>query len=97
VGGYFTTAGTNVSPYAARANIGTVIPQCLSILLSGANVTLSWRSSGTAGFLLEQTPTLANPGSWTTSGVTVADNTTNKSVSIPATNSQQFFRLRKLE
>ena len=45
--------------------------------------------------LLEQTPSVANPASWTINSTTVNDDTTNKSVSVPATSSQQFFRLRK--
>jgi hypothetical protein len=92
-GGGFITAGGKVSGYAARAYIG--IRPRLSILRSGANVTLSWPSAGTAGFLLEHAPTVAHPASWTANGAPVTDNTTNKSVSIPATSSQQFFRLRK--
>jgi hypothetical protein len=37
----------------------------------------------------------AAPPSWVTNSATVTDNGTNKSVTLPATNSPQFFRLRR--
>jgi len=92
-GGTFTTAGGKLSGYAARAYIGIRPP--LSIIRSGANVTLSWPSAGSAGFMLEQTPAVPNTAAWNPNGALVTDDMTNKSVSLPATKSPQYFRLRK--
>src|SRR5438552_2853060 len=51
-GGYFITAGGKVSAYIARAYL-LPLPT-LSMLRSGADVMLSWPSSDTIGFGLEQ-------------------------------------------
>ena len=67
----------------------------LSLLASGAEVMVSWPSADTAGFALEQAGTLAAPASWVTSTASVTDDGTNKSVTISATNSSHFFRLRR--
>jgi hypothetical protein len=92
-GGLFTTAGGKVSAYAARANIGVFLPR-LSILRFGTNITVVWPSDS-VGFRLEQKSVLANPSSWTTNAANVTDDATNKSVTLSATNGQQFFRLTK--
>jgi hypothetical protein len=93
-GGEFTTAGGKVSAYIARANLMTLSLPALSVLLSGTNVMVSWPSADTAGFGLEQAGTLVPPASWLTNAASVTDDGTNKSVTLPATNSPQFFRLR---
>jgi hypothetical protein len=92
-GGVFTTAGGKVSAYIARAYLLTL--PTLSVLRSGANVMVSWPSADTASFTLEQAGTLAPPASWVTNVASIADDGTNKSVTLPATNSAQFFRLRR--
>ncbi len=92
-GGDFATAGGKVSPYIARAYLPTL--PTLSVLRSGANVMVSWPSVDTASFALEQAGTLAAPVTWVTNAASITDDGTNKSVSIPATNSAQFFRLRR--
>ena len=91
-GGSFTTAGGKASGYIARAYLLTL--PTLSALRSGANVTVSWPSADTAGFELEQAGTLAPPVTWVTNTASVSDDGTSKSVTFPATNSSQFFRLR---
>jgi hypothetical protein len=53
-----------------------------------------WPSDDTAGFRLEQAVTLVAPAGWVTNTASVTDDGTNKSVTLPATNSQQFFRLK---
>jgi hypothetical protein len=65
----------------------------LSIRSSGTVLTLFWPSARTAGFVLEQSSDLGMPQGWTTNTATVSDDGTNKSVTLPATNSLQFFRL----
>ena len=92
-GGEFTTAGGKVSAYIARAYLLTL--PALSVLRSGTDVMVSWPSADSAGFALEQAGTLAVPASWVTNAASVTDDGANKSVSLPATNSPQFFRLRR--
>jgi hypothetical protein len=92
-GGAFTTAGGKVSGYIARAYLLTL--PTLSVLRSGNGVKFSWPSVDTNGFALEQAGMLAAPASWVTNAVSVANDGTNKSVTIPATSSAQFFRLRR--
>jgi hypothetical protein len=92
-GGTFTTAGGKVSAYTARAYLLTL--PTLSVLRSGPDVMVSWPSPDTASFTLEQAGTLASPASWVTNTASVTDDGANKSVTMPATNSAQFFRLRR--
>jgi len=92
VGGTFTTAGGKVSPSIAHA----YLPRpTLSLFRSGTDVILFWPSADTAGFDLEQAGALAAPVSWVSNTATVADDGTNKSVTVPVTNNMQFFRLRR--
>ena len=92
-GGSFTTAGGKVSSYMARAYL-LPLP-ALSVFRSGENVTVSWPTVDTSGFALEQAGALAAPAGWVTNSATVTDGGANKSVTLPATNSSQFFRLRR--
>jgi hypothetical protein len=92
-GGFFTIAGGKVSAYVARAYLPTL--PTLSVLRAGTNVMVSWPSADTAGFALEQAAVLAAPATWASNGTSVIDDGTNKSVTLPSTNSAQFFRLRR--
>jgi hypothetical protein len=64
-------------------------------LSSSEQVTISWPTVDTAGFTLEQAGLLAAPAGWVTNSATIADDGAKKSVTLPATNSSQFFRLRR--
>jgi hypothetical protein len=66
----------------------------LSIMRSGSNIILLWPSAGTSGLVLQQSSDLTSPESWTPNTATVNDDGTNKSVTIPATDNMQFYRLR---
>ena len=95
-GGQFSTAGGKVSAYIARAYLLTL--PTLSIRRSSTSqggIMVSWPSVDTASFTLEQAATLAAPPSWVTNAARIADDGTNKSVTLPATNRAQFFRLRR--
>jgi hypothetical protein len=92
-GGSFTTAGGKVSPNLARAYLATL--PALSVRRSGTDVMVSWPSADTAGFALEQAGTPSAATSWVPNTTSVTDDGTIKSVSLPATNSPQFFRLRR--
>ena len=93
LGGVFTRAGGKAAANIARAYL-LPLP-ALSVLRSGADVTVSWPSVDTADFTLEQASTLAAPANWVSNTASIADDGTNKSVTIPATNGAQFFRLRR--
>ncbi len=93
VGGNFATAGGRVSGYIARAYLPTL--PTLSVIRSGGDVVISWPSADTADFRLEQADTVMSPASWGTNAGSVTDDGANKSVALPATNTAQFFRLRR--
>ncbi len=69
-------------------------PPTLSVVLSGANVILSWPSQST-GFVLQQNSNLANPNGWSPCGDTPGDNGTIKSILISPPTGNLFFRLMK--
>jgi hypothetical protein len=93
VGGYFTTAGGRPTPYVARAYL-LPLPT-LSVFRSGTNVVVSWPSADTADFTLERAGKLPPPATWVPNAASVTDDGTIKSVTLPATNPAQFFRLRR--
>ena len=92
-GGLFTTAGGKSSAYSARAYLPAL--PTLSVLHSSEQVTVSWPTVDTASFVLEQAGQLAAPAGWVTNSATVTNDGANKSVTLPATKSSQFFRLRR--
>ena len=90
-GGEFTNAGGKAAAYIAHA----YLPPALSIRRSGLGVTVSWPSPGNAGLVLEQAESTEPGANWVARSGDVADDNTNRSVTIPTTNSVQFFRLRR--
>jgi hypothetical protein len=90
--GHFTIAGGKVSPSIARAYLPTL--PMLTLIRSGDNVKVSWRSGDTASFTLEQTGVLEPGTNWSNVSANISDDGSNKSVTFPTTNSAQFFRLR---
>jgi hypothetical protein len=97
VGGPFTMAGGRVCGYLARVYLLT-LPE-LTIFRSGipqGGITVSWPSASTADFGLVQADTLSPSAPWVTNSASVTDDGVNKSVTLPATNNSQFFRLRRL-
>src|SRR5439155_10127011 len=93
VGGNFITAGGRISVYFARAYL-LPLPT-LSVLRSTPNVIVSWPSPDTADFSLEQSATVSPAATWLPNSAPITDDGTNKSITFPATNSPQFFRLRR--
>jgi hypothetical protein len=93
VGGAFTNAGGKACARIARAYLGTV--PALSIGRSGPDAVVSWPSADTQDFALEQTASLAAAASWVSNNASLADDGTNKWVTLSATNPAQFFRLRR--
>jgi hypothetical protein len=90
-GGDFTKAGGKVSAYIARAYLPAL--PTLSVRSLNGDVTVSWPSASTSDFALEQACTLGAPAIWVTNTSGVTDDGTTKSVTLPATNRAQFFRL----
>jgi hypothetical protein len=65
----------------------------LTVTVTGANtIVISWPSAST-GFLLQQNSDLST-ANWTTSGLTISDDGTNKSVTIASPAGNLFFRLK---
>jgi hypothetical protein len=93
VGGQFTMAGGKVSAYIARAYLSSL--PALSVSRCGGEVVVSWPLADTAGFALEQTGALAAPANWVPVSASVSEEGTNKVVTLSATNSPQYFRLRQ--
>jgi hypothetical protein len=88
---------TNIVSIAARGGHSMVLvqqasaaPPELSIVLSGANVVVSWPAS-TAGVVLQQTSEL-NPPNWTAVGNTPLSLNGQNQVTLSATD-KMFFRL----
>jgi hypothetical protein len=95
-GGGFSTAGGKVSQFIARAYLlplPTLSVSPSSIPLHG--ITISWPSADTDGFELQQAATPNAPASWVSTIASITDDGTTKSVTLPATNRSQFFRLRR--
>jgi hypothetical protein len=93
VGGGFTWAGGKVSAYLARAYLRPL--PALSVRRSASDVVVSWPSADTARFALEQAGTLDASANWVSNTASVTDDGASKSVTLPATDSAQFFRLRR--
>ncbi|MCI0540543.1 MAG: hypothetical protein L0Z50_35530 [Verrucomicrobiales bacterium] len=93
VGGDFVTAGGKVSPGIAHAYLLDL--PALAVSRSGTDVKISWPSADTSGFALEQAVALDAPASWVSNSVPITDDGVKKSVTVPATNKPQFFRLRR--
>jgi hypothetical protein len=95
-GGGFSIAGGKVSEFIARAYLlplPTLSVSASSIPQGG--ITVSWPSADTDGFTLQQAGTPSTPASWISTTASITDDGTTRSVALPATNSAQFFRLRR--
>ena len=73
--------------------VQTVGAPTLTVTHAGNNVVVSWPSPST-GFQLEQNANLAAANGWTTTGFSIADNGTTKSITIPSPTGNLFFRLK---
>ena len=93
VGGRFLTAGGKVSAYLARAYLLDL--PTLSLRRSDTHVTVSWPSTDTVAFALEHNSSPVSTASWVPNAIPVIDDGIIKSVTVPATNSSQIFRLRR--
>lgn len=92
IGGSFAVEG---GFWSAAIAVQTPGAPFLSVTRSGANLIITWPSAGSASYNLEQTSTVVAPASWATSGATVSDDGTTRTVTVPAAPGYQFFRLKK--
>jgi hypothetical protein len=67
----------------------------LSVARLGAQVKVSWPSTNASGFSLEQAGALTTQINWVDNTASVADDGTTRSVTVPATNAAQYFRLQE--
>jgi hypothetical protein len=88
-GGSFSLTGGFLSLTSVVQTVGA---PALTITHSGNSVTVSWPSPST-GFVLQQNPNLA-AANWTANGLTIADDGTNKSITINSPTGSLFFRLQ---
>ncbi len=85
------------TPYGGTNGLGTAYeiilpsPPVLNIGRTGGNFKISWPSIIT-GYALQQNLNLGTTN-WSTNGLTIADDGTNKSVTIVPTTGKAFFRL----
>ena len=90
-----TMSGANYSLtggfWSFLAAVQTAGSPFLTITRSNTLAIISWSSSAT-GFVLQQSSTL-QPNSWSTSTNSTATNASTISVTVPATNGYQYFRL----
>lgn len=89
-GGNFSVSGGYWSLIAVVQTAGS---PTLTLSHSGAGVMISWPSSST-GFVLQQNSDLAT-ANWSTSGFTLSDDGTTKSITITSPTGNLFFRLKK--
>jgi hypothetical protein len=87
-GSYSVTGGF----WSLIAVVQTPGAPSLTITFSGTSVIVSWPYPSN-GWTLQQNPSVANAGGWTTSGYTVSNNGSVNSVTITAPTGNLFFRL----
>ena len=94
VGGGFNTAGQKTCLDIARAYLLT-LPNIAMQRSASSEVIVSWPSSNSSGFFLEQCGAFSVPQNWLSNTFNPTNDGTYKSVILPATNNAQFFRLRR--
>ena len=72
----------------------SVAPASLSIQQSGSDVIVSWPQSA-AGYTLQSNGSLTQPNDWSSVGQPVIPTNGLNTVTVPATNSPQYFRLKQ--
>jgi hypothetical protein len=87
-GGNFSVAGGFWSLISVVQTLGS---PTLTVTHSGNSVTVSWPSAS-SGFTLQQNSDLSM-ANWATSGFTISDDGTNKSITINSPTGNLFFRL----
>jgi hypothetical protein len=73
--------------------LATIVPASLTIQQSGTNAIISWPVAA-AGYTLQGNTDLSQASGWSTAGTPTVSNGSN-TVTVPITNSAQFFRLKQ--
>ena len=89
-GGNYSVTGGFWSLISVVQTLGAPV---LTVAHSGNNVTISWPSPS-SGFVLQQNSNLATTN-WTTSGYSIFDDGTTKSITITSATGNLFFRLKQ--
>lgn len=89
-GGYSLDGGF----WSVAVAIQTPEAPFLSVFRSGENLLISWPSNG-LGFVLQETTTLAVPGSWQNSSPAPVVSNTANTLTLPASPGLRFYRLRR--
>jgi hypothetical protein len=89
-GGNYSVTGGFWSLISVVQTLGAPM---LTVNHSGNNVKVSWPSPST-GFTLQQNSNLAVTNGWTTSGLSISDDGTNKSITVTSPAGNLFFRLK---
>ncbi len=89
-GGNFSVTGGFWSLISVVQTLGA---PTLTVNHFGNSVTVSWPSPST-GFQLQQNSNLAVTNGWATSGFSISDDGTNKSITISSPTGNLFFRLK---
>jgi len=90
-GGNYSVTGGFWSLISVVQAIGA---PALTVTYSGNSVIVSWPSPST-GFQLQQNSNLAVTNGWATSGFSISDDGTNKSITISSPSGNLFFRLKQ--
>jgi len=90
-GGNYSVTGGFWSLVSVVQTVGS--PTLVMTLNSQVStINIFWPSSS-SGFVLQQNPDL-NTGNWSTSGYTISDDGTNKSITVTSPTGNLFFRLK---
>ena len=89
-GGSFSVSGGFWSLISIAQTYGS---PTMTVTHSGNNISIVWPSAS-SGFVLQQNSNLATTN-WTTSGFTISDDGTNKSIIITSPSGNLFFRLKQ--
>lgn len=90
-GGNYTLEGGFISGIGLVQTPGA--PE-LSVQYQDGNATVSWPLSGSSGFAVQESVTVANPASWNPASVSIVTNGNRLQFTVPV-GGVKFFRLRK--
>jgi YD repeat-containing protein len=90
----YDAAGNTADAYLVVTYTAPVMPS-IQISKTGSSLNLSWSLASASGFTLQYADSLTPPILWSNVVATVTTNLNILSVTLPATNTQRFFRLKQ--
>lgn len=79
--------------YALGPNVLPSNAPMIYVSASGKNLIITWSTSGTSGYSLQESTTLGAGASWSAVGITPTVAGSNYQVTVPITGATEFFRL----